>query len=256
MKILCLAFLLSASCAWGDDLFYADGEKTVIRTFTLDGSVLENVQIGERAADGRIEIYYKGGMTLVAERQLPSLWTRAIARREAQRLDPKKAAPVPATIEGAQAEEAYRKKMGECLMEATARLVYPVVLWDEKAGGGKFIGDLLARDASRLLITDGKAVAWVKDDYFKDGEKVRGWITMKNSPEVWLSARKAIEKKLWKIANDKWPDSPRMQAYTFDLEIEAWDRQHPEPTSSESIASQVIKSYSNDPFAEKPKKRR
>ena len=227
MKILIVALLLPA-CLRADDLFAADGRKNVVRSLILNGQTLQNVQIGARTATGLITIHHKGGVTKCTEAELPPLWLKALARREAEQLAPKGAAK-PATIEAAATEAAYRKQMGEGLQAAKTRLVEPVEIFQEKAAGGFFTGQLLAAGAQGYLITDGKTCSWVAPVYFK--KDLSNLFTAQNSPEIHAASRAAAAEKVREQAKKDYPDQFGMQDSVYRREMKAWDNQFPAPVN-------------------------
>lgn len=223
---------LSSPSARADDLFAADGRVNVARTLTLGGKTLESVQLGERRPNGVIEIYHKGGLTGCSEAELPALWVKALARREAARLaaasgaqPPKK----PGTIEGKAAVEDYRKRVGQCLETATIRVTTPVAFRSLKADGTKFFGELLGLKDGEILITDGKSVAWVKDTYFAEPRDVRDLADITASPQTHADKRAEAEERAWAKGRREWPNSFQMQAAVYRWEMKAWDYQYPAP---------------------------
>ena len=241
-------FLCLSTVSRADDLFREDGRVTNhIRTFRYAGRTYENVQLGKRLADG-IEVYHKNGLIICQERDLPAMWVKALARREAEKMAPPAdpAASKPATAEKAQAEKAYREKMAKGILSATQHLVRPVPINARKADGQLFTGELIALKQGELLIADGKNVAWVPDSWFASGRTIRRFATPENCPELYATERQAAEKIVMANAKIKWPDNFDMQNYEYDKQMKAWDRQHPSPLPR---AGDSKESSTFDPFA-------
>lgn len=244
---LCFALVLS-NAAFADDLFREDGVANVVRSFAYRGKTYERVQLGNRTPNG-IEVYHKKGILLCNEADLPTLWVKALAKREAGKLTPAtQDGKKPATTEQAAVANKYREAMAKALMSATIHLTRPLALYDIKADGTSFEGTLVAMKDSELLIADGKTVAWVPDSYFKAGKEIRESVKINNSPELHAAARSRAEAVARKGALKKWPDNFNMQDYEIGLQMKAWDKLNPAPVKPNAAGES--KELPLDPFAE------